>query len=436
MVALTAFVLLSPVLGCDESLRSANLALQGREFEKANAILEAAPSRCSQLPEVFELLGTARSLSGNLSGAEEAFRKAVSLHPKSARLQANLGIICLQNHHAEKGIAALEKSVALGNSDSRVLFTLGSWFGERGDYRKAVEYLRRISGADADDAVSFNLGLGYSHLRQCDKARSAYFQAIDRRPGHAEAYFRIGLDYAASGDPRRAVPWLWRAEELGADRPEVAYVLAAQLLRLKYTQTAEEVVNAALEKSPGDPLLTVASGDVLQGKGDGSAALSKYQEAIAQRPQLPAALIGIAQVAISQGNDEEARKYLLEALAVDPGNPSANGPLGILEGRRGDWASAVSHLKSSWAADQSSASIGLELARALRHCGRLSDALQVLNSLQSRMADFSPFHLELATLYAQLHRTADAQAERALVATLQAQAHEELHFEDPSIYVR
>src|SRR2546430_7633454 len=49
--------------------------------------------------------------------------RSVSLDPRSAQLQANLGIVCLQNHHVNEGIAALEQSAALGSSDSRVLFT-------------------------------------------------------------------------------------------------------------------------------------------------------------------------------------------------------------------------------------------------------------------------------------------------------------------------
>jgi predicted Zn-dependent protease len=222
---------------------------------------------------------------------------------------------------------------------------------------------------------------------------------------------------------------------LSQDRPDIAYVLIEQLLRLKYTQTAEEAINSALERSPHDSLLTVAAGDVLQQKGDYAAAISKYQEAISQNSHLPAALIGLAQVAIAKGNDDEAQTSLLEVLAVDPANLSAKGQLGIIEGRRGDWETAATHLKSAWEADQSNASIGLELARALRHCGRFSEALQVLKSLVPRMGDSSPFHLELATLYTQLHRNADAQTERTIASNLQSQAHQDLRFQESQTYV-
>jgi tetratricopeptide (TPR) repeat protein len=435
MVALTAFFLFSPLLGCEESLRSAAAALQQHDSAKANAILEAASAPCSQSPDFFDLVGAARSLSGNLPGAEEAFRKAVALSPKSARLQTNFGIACLQNHHVPEGIAALERSIALGSSDPRVLFTLGSWFGEHGDYQKAVAYLSRIPEGDVDDAVSFNLGLGYSHLRQFEKARQAYFKAIDQRPGHAEAYFRVGLDYAAGGEPRKAIPWLLRARELSGNRPDIAYALAEQLLRLKYTKTAEEIISAALEKSPRDPFLIAASGDLLQQKGDYAAAISKYQDALSQQPHLSAALIGLAQVEIAKGDNSEARTYLLQVLAADPANSLANGQLGVLEGQRGNWEFAAAHLKSAWEADQSNTSIGLELARALRHCGQFSHALEILKSLEPQMRDSNPFHLELATLYVQLHRTADAQAERAIVANLQSQAHQDLRFQDSQTYV-
>src|SRR2546423_1109455 len=83
----------------------------------------------------------------------------------------------------------------------------------------AIEYLRRIPDKDADDAAYINLGMTYSRLGQFEKARRAYFQAIDKHSGNIEAYFRVGFDYATAGEPRKAIPWLFRAEELSSGRP-------------------------------------------------------------------------------------------------------------------------------------------------------------------------------------------------------------------------
>jgi thioredoxin-like negative regulator of GroEL len=181
--------------------------------------------------------------------------------------------------------------------------------------------------------------------------------------------------------------------------------------------------------------LIVASADVLRSKGDYTAANSKYGEALRRNPQLSAALIGLAQTAIATGNDTDAQTYLAKALASDPANLAAKGQLGIVEGSRGDWESAVGHLRSAWEADQSNDEIGLELARALRHRGQVSQAFEILKRLDSRMSEVAPFHLELANLYAAMHRPADAEAERAIVANLESRAHQALRFQESQTYV-
>ncbi len=316
-----------------------------------------------------------------------------------------------------------------------LLFSLGTLFAQHGLYAKAVEYLRQIPPEKADDAVYFNLGLACSHLQNFEEARRYYFLAIDKHPDHVEAYFRVGLDYSAEGEGRKAVPWLFRARDLAPNRPDISYALAEQLLQLKYFDSAGKVVDRAFETSSGNPLLTVASGDIEQQRGHSAAALNSYKKALAQQPKLIAALVGFAHVSISQGKDEEAQKYLREALSIEPDNPSANGELGSLEGKREDWAAALPHLSKAWAADRSDRAVGLQLARVLRHSGHSGEALQVLTSLQPVMGDSPELHLELAQLYGQLHRPAEAREQRAVVAKLEAQTQNSIRFEDPTTYV-
>lgn len=316
-----------------------------------------------------------------------------------------------------------------------LLFSLGTLFAQHGMYRKAVQFLQQIPSEQADDAVYFNLGLAYSHLQAFDDARRNYFRAIDKHPDHVEAYFRVGLDYSAAGQGAKAVPWLFRARDLAPKRPDIAYALAEQLLQLKYVESAKKVVAGAFEASPGNPILLVASADIEQQQGRPPAATSNYKKALAQQPKLIAALVGLARVSVSQGNDEEAKKYLRNALSIDSNDPSANGELGSLEARQEDWVSALPHLNKAWTADQSNRAVGLKLARALRHSNRCTEALHVLTALRPSMNDSSAFHLELAQLYSQIHRPDKAREERAVLAKLEAQAQDSIHFDNPTTYV-
>jgi tetratricopeptide (TPR) repeat protein len=422
--------------GCDDKIRPAAAALQNNDLTAASAVLKAERGNCTQSAWFFELTGIAARLSGNLSEAEQAFEKAVSIDPKSARLLADLGGVYVETKKNNEAIETLEKSARLDASDSRVLFTLGTLLAQRESYAKAVKYLREIPDGDADDAVYFNLGLSNSHLGQFKDARQAYFRAIDKRSDHVEAYFHIGLDYASAGAVRLAVPWLFRAKELSGGRPDVVYALGEQLLSLGFTKTAEEIGNAALQTNASVPLLRVLAGDVEQQKKTYSSAVVKYNEALQIQPLLAAALIGLAEVAEATGNEPEARKYLQEALETEPDNPPANGHLGLLEMKANDWHSAVEHLKKSWTRDRSNPSFGLALAGTLRHDGRTAEALALLNELEPSQHDSIPWHLELAQLYTQLHKTQEAKVHQEAIVRLETESHDALRFENAKTYVQ
>ena len=163
------------------------------------------------------------------------------------------------------------------------------------------------------------------------------------------------------------------------------------------------------------------------------AAIDNYKKALTEQPKLVAALVGLAQAYNGQSNIE--RQYLQEALSIEPGNPSANGKLGLLYAQGDDWAEALHYLSKAWEADRSNKTIGLRLAQALRHNGRSEEALRLLESQQSSLEESSAFHLELAQVYIRLHRPADAHNQRDVVARLEARAQDSLRFDNPVTYV-
>jgi Flp pilus assembly protein TadD len=316
-----------------------------------------------------------------------------------------------------------------------LLFSLGTLFAEHRMYRTAVKYLRTIPKDKADDAVYFNLGLAYSHLRDFDQARECYFKAIDQHPGHVYAYFRVGLDYASEGDTRKSIPWLIRAHNGEPANPEIAYALAEQLLLLEYVDTTAQILQKASEVNPSHPLLMVAEGDLQQARGDTSAAIDTYKKALALQPTLVAALVALSRAYVKQGNDAEARQALNSALSKDPSDPPANAELGLLEARNEEWILASEHLEKAWGGDRSNTRVALALARAYGHMNHPEDAVRLLTPLSSSLHDSSAFHLQLAQLYTQLQRPTDAQAERDAVTAIQAHEQSELRFESAKTYI-
>lgn len=302
-------------------------------------------------------------------------------------------------------------------------------------YERAVEYLTQIPPDATDDALYFNLGLAYSHLQRLDEARRCYFTAIDRHPGHIEAYFHVGLDYVASGQTRMGLPWLYRAYGLAPGRPDIAYALAEQLTSLDYFNSAKEVLAQATAAAPGNPLLLVAEGDLKRAQGDSAAAIANYRKALAEKPGLIAATVALARADLLTNRETEARDLLGTALLRDPQDPVVNGQVGLMEAHEGNWPAAKEHLGCAWAGDRSNPEIAFELARAYQHTGQAQDALQLLQSIAPEMQDSEAFHFELAQVYTVLHLSAEAQAERDTLTTLQARSQDVLHFENPRTYV-
>ena len=299
-------------------------------------------------------------------------------------------------------------------------------------YAKAVNYLNKIPKEAADDAVYFNLGLACSHLGEFNEARQNYFFAIDKHPEHVEAYFRIGLDYGAAGDGRKGIPWLFRARQLAPTRVDIRYALVQQLIQLSYFDTAEQILS---QTSSEDPLLLVAVADLKQAKGDAEGALNEYRRILVQQPAYPPALIGLARAEIALAKNAEAHSTLLAALANDPGNVAAQGELGVLESQQGSWDSALQHLRGAWAQDRSSSKIGLALSRTELHLDHPGEALKVLEAMGPVMQRSPAYHLELARVYDRLSQADEAQQQRKVVAQLQAEAQEGLHFDAPKTYI-
>ncbi len=491
--------------GCDDSLAPALAALRQNDSAKAKLLLAPLQKQCSTSSSYYELLGAANGISGDSVTAESAFKTAVSLDPKSSRLQAELGAAYLRNKKPQLAAETLARALALDPSNEAatkyllacyielkdwpqarslfermgaekqpgalrdpilvlwfaqtlvetnrsrqiddllapdqpvmtppLLFSLGTLFAEHRMYSAAVKYLQAIPDDKADDAVHFNLGLAYSHLREFEQARKCYFEAIDQHPGHVNAYFRVGLDYASEGNTRKSIPWLLRAHSAEPGNPEIAYALAEQLLQLQYVDTAAQILHQAAAANPAHVLLMVAEGDMQQARGETSAAIDSYKKALARQPEFVPALVALARAHVKQGNDAEARTALTTALSKDPSDPPANAELGLLETRQEDWNAAAEHLGKAWTQDHSNTRVALALARAYGHVNRPADALGLLLPLRPALQDSSAFHLQLAQLYAQLKRPLDAQAERDALTAIEEQAQKAFRFESPKTYV-
>ena len=125
-------------------------------------------------------------------------------------------------------------------TDPDRLTTLGTLYGQHGDYAAAVEPLLLAAKLDPDSwEIQHNLGLTYFRLRRHPQARPALERAVALRPDFFGSNALLGATLFALGEDETAYRILEHAHQLNPDDGETADLLHRTALSLGqkfYTQ--------------------------------------------------------------------------------------------------------------------------------------------------------------------------------------------------------
>jgi Flp pilus assembly protein TadD len=146
-------------------------------------------------------LGTARGALGDYAGQEREARRLLSFDPQSAAGYMNLGAARLGQDDLEGAREALSRAEALDPSMARVPLYLSWIASRRGEQDEAVRLARRATDLDpADDEAWNRLGVALAASGDVEAARPAWEKALGLRPENEQA--RRNLERLA-GDSRR-----------------------------------------------------------------------------------------------------------------------------------------------------------------------------------------------------------------------------------------
>jgi Tfp pilus assembly protein PilF len=256
-------------------------------------------------PDAKAYEGMAYVIYGRTEGGREALTRGVSLlaeaveeRPDFGEAQYLLGFARLQLGQVAAAIPALEEAVRLGPDVPERLNTLA----------QAYERARRDPAQIAD----------------------LYRRALQVQPRAAEIrvnYGRLletqGQLAAALAEYRRAVqedPWL----------AEAHYNLGTALLRSGRAAEGEAALREAVHLQPDHADALTNLGVLHAQRGELDAALDLFTRAVEAAPRNANALANLALTLAQLGRVEEARRYAQEALAVQPGHPTAQQVLAAL----------------------------------------------------------------------------------------------------------
>lgn len=358
----------------DNLLWRYHLALGVRQvgqFEEAVRQLRAIVASAPDFAPAQQRLGLALLETGDLEGALAALRRVVELEPDAAQGYAGVGQVLLRQRDAAAAATYLEAALvrsphyrsahyqlglayqALGRDeaarlelargvDARVSYLPDALQAEIQEFAVnhtaqndlAVAYLRRNRpGAaaavlesslayDPDNVTTLNnLAIAYLHQGRLEEARQTLERARRLDDRRLSTYINLTSWAQRSKQPDLALEYAAAAVERGPGVARAWVTQAQALARLGRTEDAVRSLQRALRLDARDLQVRMGLASLEESLGRPERALEQYQEIGAIWPDLLAAHLGAARIALQLGQLESAEAALSLARQVAPDQP-------------------------------------------------------------------------------------------------------------------
>jgi predicted O-linked N-acetylglucosamine transferase (SPINDLY family) len=162
------------------------------------------------------------------------------------------------------------------------------------------------------------------------EAESLYREVVAARPGHAEAWHRLGEIAYRRGEAAKAVELIGRAVRADPSRADLHCNLGEAYRACGRAGEAERCFREALLRNPGFAEAHNNLGATLKDIGRLDEAAACLRRAVEIKPAFAMAYNNLGSVLMAQARLEEAERLLRQALAIDPNLALALSNLGAV----------------------------------------------------------------------------------------------------------
>jgi tetratricopeptide (TPR) repeat protein len=319
-------------------------------------------------------------------------------------------------------IDAYQAALAIAPGRGDALSNLGAAYVRLGQFDKAIQQYEAALAADAlNNAVRLNLGLAYYKSARPNDAIPQLKRVISADPYAKNAYLILADCYLQTGQERELVSLLRPREPSFANDLSFAYLLGTALLRLDDVVAGQEYVNrvfGAGESAEAHLLL----GTAMYGQHDYRRAKTELETALKLNPRLPTANSVYGRTLMMLGEPDASERAYRRELEANPNDFEANLQLGNLRKSAQRFAEATTYLERATLIRPADLAARRLLGSLRLQMGQNEEAVALLESVAKEAPDVVEVHVQLATAYNRLKRTADAERERAIVDRLNTEA--------------
>jgi len=219
-----------------------------------------------------------------------------------------------------------KKTAATDPLLAQSLMRQGYVFMQQQRYEQALERFKQADAANPGNATTYNMsGLCYLSLNQLDKALENFDTALTMIPGFTDARNNRGTTYLALEQYRLAevdfVAVL--SDSTYPHRWKVYYNLGLTYLGRGHIGAAEENFTKAITATNPVFEAYLRLAEIAQAQGRIDSAIGLLEEAHFKFPERLDGILALGRLLLDAGRPDEARPYLEDVIASDPGSQMA-----------------------------------------------------------------------------------------------------------------
>lgn len=181
------------------------------EMARAQAQIQIGASQAlaigdsTRFAERWQNYGIGAMRRNDFELAEHAFRQARNYAPENLYHTVNLGAVLLRTGRTGEAKTLFAAAVEKDEESARAQYFLGMALKAEGDYRKALNYVKRASElANRDREFRVEIGRIYHLLGDYERAIRSFKRALRIDPEAPLVYFEMMNTYRAKGDEKSA----------------------------------------------------------------------------------------------------------------------------------------------------------------------------------------------------------------------------------------
>jgi tetratricopeptide (TPR) repeat protein len=352
------------------------------------SVVLTVAAQTAQSPQALIDDAIAKQRAGDFEGAVKGYKEFLKQHPEAAAIHSNLGA-------SLAGLGQFEEAIR--------------------EYKTALKQSPGLPG------LRLNLALAYYKTGRIGDAVDELVRVHKESPDNSQATLLLADCYFRMGQNKDVIRILQPEEERHPDDLAVAYLLGTALIRDDKPAEGQVLVDRILRNGDSAEAHLMLGTAKIQA-ADFAGARDELAKALALNPNLPGVHVLYAHTLQVTSGPEEAMKEFQAELAIDPYNFDSNLQIGAMLRKDQNYDDAKPYLMRALATRPGDLAVRYQLAAIALSEGKADEARRELESIVKESPQFTEAHVTLSIAYFRLKRPEDGNREKSIVERLTAEA--------------